>query len=173
MQSRLSKPSTLLCIFYVFWFTSQNKCLTLQPQQKTIFMGIRKKGVILILLFLACMLTGKGIPTFHQSSIEEITEEKSYTYQRREYIQESENIPMDKTVRHLYNNQIAYPQSIFCYVPTDNSLGKLLFYLPREVSLLFKSPLHTLQHRGHIWGHPLFSGRATDYYVYGLKKLLI
>ena len=144
----------------------------MQPQQKTVFMEIRKKGIILILLFLACMLTGKGIPTFHHLTTEEVTEEQLFTCQRRECVQESESTSVDKTIRHLYNNQIAYPQPISCYILTDNSVGKLLFYLAREVSLLFKTSLHIQHHKGHIWCHPL-SGRATDYYVYGLKKLLI
>lgn len=151
---------------------SQNKYLTLQPQKKTVLMEIRKKGVILILLFLACMLTGKGIPAFYQPPIDEMTEEQFFTCQRRECIQESENVPLDKTVRHLYNSQIAYPQTASCYILNDNSFGKLLFYISREASLLFKSPLHNRQYRGCVWRHPL-SGRATDYYVYGLKKLLI
>lgn len=151
---------------------SQNKCLTLQPQQKTVSMEIRKKGVILLLFFLACMLTGKGVPAFQHLYTEEITEEQHFTCQRRECVQESGNIPLDRTIRHLYNSQVAYPQSVSFYVLTDNSFGKLLPHIPREVSLLFKSPLPSQQHKGWIWRHPL-SGRATDYYVYGLQKLLI
>lgn len=135
-------------------------------------MEIRRKGIILLLFFLACMLTGKGIPAFQHLYTEEITEEQHFTCQRRECIQESGNVPLDKTIRHLYNNQIAYPQSISCYTLTDNCFGKLLFHISREATLLFKSSLHALQHRAYIWCHPL-SGRATDYYVYGLKKLLI
>lgn len=150
---------------------SQNKCLTLQPQQKTVFMKIRKRGVILLLLFLACMLTGRGSLCLQDLLKERITEEKLFNHQRKEYIQESENLPLDKTILHLYNSQIAYPPSVSCFFPADNTLGKLLYHIPREATLSLRSSLYILQHSGYIWSHPL-SGRSTDY-IYRLKRLLI
>lgn len=140
--------------------------------QKKAFMKIREKGIILVLIFLSCMLTGKEMHTLNHLSSHEMTDEQFLTCQRKEYIQETTDVALDKTIHHLYNNQIAYPQVISFITASDVPGGKLFTYLDKEATLSIKSPLHNAQNINGIWRHHLFK-RATDYYVYGLKKLLL
>lgn len=139
--------------------------------QKKAFMKIREKGIILVLIFLSCMLTGKEIHTLNHVSSHEMADEQILNNQRKEYIQETSDVALDKTIRHLYSNQIAYPQTMSSAL-SDASGGKLFTYIDREATLSIKSPLYNIQNINYMWRHHLFK-RSTDYYIYGLKRLLL